>query len=140
MLAQMLSTVPGVFCIALASSLPVVYMCQWENFGTFLLIMFLSLMCAEGYMAVLGAIVPHFIIGIALGAGLYGCFMLCEGFFQIRSDIPPWFIWIYYMGFHTYSFRAAVTNEFRDRGVLADATNPLWHTGKDVLNLSLIHI
>ena len=58
-------------------------------------------------MAVLGAIVPHFIIGIALGAGLYGFFMLCQGFFQIKSDIPPWFIWVYYMGFHTYSFRAA---------------------------------
>lgn len=132
-LAQVFSTVPGVFLIALVSSIIIVYMCSWSNFGYFLLIMFLSLMCAEGYMAVLGAIVPHFIIGIALGSGLYGCFMLCEGFFQIKSDIPPWFIWIHYMAFHTYSFRAAVVNEFSGIDSLPDATNPLWQSGKDVL-------
>jgi ABC-type multidrug transport system permease subunit len=80
--------------------------------------MFLSLLCAEGYMAVLGAVVPHFIIGIALGAGLYGFFMLCEGFFQIKSDIPPWFIWVYYLGFHTYSFRAAGERQSRGQGQL----------------------
>lgn len=133
-LAQVTSNIPGVFMIALASALPVVYMCEWNNFGYFLLILFLSLMCAEGYMAVLGAIVPHFIIGIALGAGLYGFFMLCEGFFQIKSDIPPWFIWVYYMGFHTYSFRAAVVNEFKGRGDLDHANNPQWATGQDLLN------
>lgn len=132
-LAQFFATIPGVFLIALLSSIAVVYMCQWEHFGFFLLIMFLSLFCAEGYMAVLGAIAPHFIIGIALGAGLYGFFMLCQGFFQIKSDIPPWFIWVYYMGFHTYSFRAAMVNEFKDRGDLVDSTNPLWLTGEDVL-------
>jgi len=53
-------------------------------------------------------------------------FMLCAGFFQIRSDIPPWFIWIYYMGFQTYAFRAAVVSEFKYIGALSDATNPQW--------------
>ena len=29
-------------------------------------------------MALIGACVPHYIIGIALGAGLFGFFMLCQ--------------------------------------------------------------
>ena len=67
--AQFISTVPGVFLIALCATVIVVYMCAWSHFGYFLLIMFLALMTAEGFMALLAAIVPHFIIGIALAAG-----------------------------------------------------------------------
>ena len=63
-MAQVISVIPGVFLIALFSSIPVVFMARWLNFDWFLLIMFLSLMTAEGYMALLSAIVPHFIIGM----------------------------------------------------------------------------
>jgi hypothetical protein len=66
---------------------------------------------------------------------MYGFFMLCEGFFQIRSDIPPWFIWVYYMGFHTYAFRAAVVNEFKDRGVMESAQNPAWGVSDICVNV-----
>jgi ABC-type multidrug transport system ATPase subunit/ABC-type multidrug transport system permease subunit len=120
-ISQYLSTVPGIFLIALVSSAIVVFMCSWHNFGMFLLLLFLSLVCAESFMAFMSSISPHFIIGIALACGLYGFYMLCEGFFQVRSQIPGWFIWVYYMGFHTYSFRGAVVNEFRDRHSLPDS-------------------
>ena len=50
--------------------------------------------------------------GIAVGAATYGFFMLCEGFMVIKDDIPPWFIWGHYIGFHTYSFRPFMVNEF----------------------------
>ncbi len=33
--------------------------------------------------------------------------MLCEGFFILRDDIPPWFIGAYYAAFHTYGFRTS---------------------------------
>jgi len=133
-LAQFLSTSPGIFLIAFVSSICVVFLMSFRNFGMFLLLLFLSLLTAEGFMACVSAVVPHFIIGIAVGAGLYGFFMLCEGFFQVKSDIPPWFIWVYYMGFHTYAFRGSVVNEFKDRGTLVDATNPSWSSGQAVIN------
>lgn len=133
-LAQFLSTSPGIFLIAFVSSVCVVFLMSFRNFGMFLLLLFLSLLTAEGFMACVSAVVPHFIIGIAAGAGLYGFFMLCEGFFQVRSDIPPWFIWVYYMGFHTYAFRGSVVNEFQDRGRLLDSTNPAWTSGEAVIS------
>jgi len=41
---------------------------------------------------------------MAIGAGMFGMFMLCCGFFVLPSNIPPWFIWGYWIGFHTYAF------------------------------------
>ena len=52
-----------------------------------------SCACGPTYATVIGAVSPHYIIGIALGAGVYGFFMLCEGAFKVQRDIPPWFIW-----------------------------------------------
>ena len=49
---------------------------------------------------------------MALVAGLYGMFMLCEGFLVVKEDIPPWFIWGYYLAFHTYTFRIFMYSEF----------------------------
>jgi hypothetical protein len=43
---------------------------------------------SEAFMTIMAALVPHFIIGIALAAGLFGMFMLSEGFFILKNDIP----------------------------------------------------
>src|SRR5690606_8818850 len=91
--ANFLTSLPGLFLIALLSSVLVVFPVGLNGFGTFLLVLWLSLIVAESLMAVFSAIVPHYIIGIALGAGFYGFCMLCEGFLLVRDDIPPWFIW-----------------------------------------------
>ncbi|EQC27145.1 hypothetical protein SDRG_15046 [Saprolegnia diclina VS20] len=63
-------------------------------------------------MCVIAAAVPHYIIGIALGAGLFGMFMLCEGFMVPRHAIPDYWIWAYYLAFHTYSFESFVYTHF----------------------------
>ena len=63
-------------------------------------------------MHVIGAAVPHYIIGIALGAGIFGMFMLCEGFMVPHASIPSYWIWGYYVAFHTYSFESFVFKQF----------------------------
>jgi len=121
----------GVFLIAIISTLFVVLMCSLRRFGIFLVNLFLSLLIAEGLAFLTALLVPHYIIAMALISGLYGMFMICCGFFIVYNDIPPWFIWGYYMAFHSYSFRIFMYNEFKDINVLVDST---FQSGQDVLD------
>ena len=96
------------------------------RFGFFLVDLFLALFVAEGLVHLVSALVPFFIIGLVAAAGIYGAhrcasrrhspppggFMLTEGFFLIKSNIPGWWVWMYYIGFHTYSFESFMYNEF----------------------------
>jgi hypothetical protein len=60
---------------------------------TWLLCRVSAQMCSEAFMSVMAALVPHYIVGIALGSGVFGMFMLCQGFFIVRDDIPNYWIW-----------------------------------------------
>ena len=120
----------GVFFIAIISTLFVVLMCNLNNFGIFLIDLFLSLLIAEGLAFLTALLVPHYIIAMALIAGLYGMFMLCEGFLIVYNDIPPWFIWGYYLGFHSYTFRTFMYNEFNE---ISEIVGSRFQNGKDVL-------
>ena len=103
--ANFLCSLPGLAVISILSTLCVVPLAGLNGFGVFFAALFCSLVAAEGFMCLIGAIAPHYIIGIALGAGVYGFFMLCEGAFKVKDDIPGYFIWVHYIGFHTYSYR-----------------------------------
>ncbi|EKX42602.1 hypothetical protein GUITHDRAFT_111286 [Guillardia theta CCMP2712] len=130
-LATFLMSLPGLFIISLVSTLLVVLPSGLNGFGVFLVDLFLSLVAAEAFMCVVASVVPHYIIGIALGAAVYGFFMLCEGFMKIKDDIPDYFIWGYYIAFHTYSFRAFMVNEFE--GIKYFVNSPQFADGKAVL-------
>merc|ERR1712087_929449 len=36
-----------------------------------------------------------------------------RGAFKVKDDIPPWFIWVYHIGFPSYSYRVFMYNEFK---------------------------
>ena len=128
--ATWLMSLPGLALISITSTILVILPAKLNGFGIFFLDLFLSLVVAEGFMAIIGSIVPHYIIGIALGAAVYGFFMLCEGFLIVKNDIPDWFIWGHYIAFHTYSFRPFMVNEFKD---IAKFDSPQFADGMAVL-------
>ncbi|TMW55707.1 hypothetical protein Poli38472_010589 [Pythium oligandrum] len=111
-MANFIGAIPGVALIAVLSTAIVVYCAGVNSFGSFLLNLFLSLVVAESLMHVIGAAVPHYIIGIALGAGMFGMFMLCEGFMVPYNIMPDYWVWGYYLAFHTYSFESFMYNHF----------------------------
>ncbi|KAG7380932.1 hypothetical protein PHYPSEUDO_006606 [Phytophthora pseudosyringae] len=93
-----------------------------ERDRVFLLNLFLSLVVAESMMHVIGAGVPHYVIGTALGVGVFDTFMLYEGFMVPRDSIRDYWIWGCYLAFHSYSFGSFAfkqfANETSDEGIM----------------------
>jgi ABC-type multidrug transport system permease subunit len=85
------------------------------RFSFFLFDLFLSFMVAESIMLLVSAVVPVAILGIALGAMVYGAFMVVQGFFIKLENIGWWWRWLHWLGMHSYSFSAFMYNEFHGR-------------------------
>lgn len=112
-----------------------------EQFFYYLLALIAALMNAEALVTAISAVVPTFIIGIALGAAIFGAYMLVCGFFLLQKNIPGWWIWMNYIVFHKYAFEGMMTNEFSGTnftlppGVcLFDANNDGFATGYEILS------
>ncbi|TMW64529.1 hypothetical protein Poli38472_011409 [Pythium oligandrum] len=113
-LANYFAAIPGIFILALFASVIVVYLAGLKAFGYYLLNMFLSMLAAESVMHVLGTMVNDGIIGIALGASLFGMFALVEGFMIPRAAIPTYWRWMHYLALHSYAFKTFLHMEFVD--------------------------
>ncbi|EER18914.1 ATP-binding cassette transporter, putative [Perkinsus marinus ATCC 50983] len=119
-IANFLACLPGIALIAVVSSGMVVGLAGLNAFGWFCLNLFLSMVVSESLMMLLGAATPHYIIGIALGAGIYGMFMLVCGFMVPADRIPAGWKWVHHLAFHTYAFAAFMFAEFDDAPPLGD--------------------
>jgi ABC-type multidrug transport system ATPase subunit len=116
--ANFFSFIPGIFAIALASTAIVVGLTGLNQFPTFLLNMFLSLVVAESFMCVISALSPHYISGIAVGAGIYGMFMVVEGFMVPVAALPVYWRWLHYVAFHSYAFQSFMYDHFHTEGTV----------------------
>ncbi|KAF3632128.1 putative 10-deacetylbaccatin III 10-O-acetyltransferase-like [Capsicum annuum] len=108
----------------------------FEHFVYFALVLFIGMMIVESLMTNVAAIVPNFLMGIVVGAGIQGLMILGGGFFQIPNELPN-IIWkypLYYVSFHRYAYQGMFKNEFE--GLLfTDNVDGNTHTisGEDVL-------
>lgn len=67
--------------------------------------LYVSLTVVESLMMAIAAVVPHYLMGIAGGAGILGMFMLVCGFFQPVGELPApvWRYPLHYMSYHRYA-------------------------------------
>lgn len=130
-LSQGLSSIPGAALLAFLTTVIVVPMAGLNEGLWYFLNMYLSLFVAEALAQLVSHLVPHFVIGMAFLAGLYGFFMLFQGFMIVPSDFPDWLRWTYNIAFHTYAWRTFMVNEFR--GEKFPETQ--FPTGEDVLKV-----
>ncbi|CAD6255627.1 unnamed protein product [Miscanthus lutarioriparius] len=68
----------------------------------------------QSMMMVIAAIVPDFLMGIIVGAGVQGVMMLNGGFFRLPNELPKpvWKYPSYYISFHKYAVQGLYKNEF----------------------------
>lgn len=129
--SQALASIPGTAILAFVVTLLIITLTKLKDPLWYFLDMFLSLIVAEALAQLVSHVVPHFIIGMALLAGMYGFFMLFQGFMLVPSQFPGWLAWLYPVAFHTYSWRTFMVTEFRGNETFTGSTT--FQTGQDVL-------
>jgi len=135
-IANFLSSLPWIFLISLLSSSFIYGMIQsrlgGDVFVVYLLNLFVALLVAESMMVAISATSRFFMVGLAVGAGMLGLYMIVCGFFLQPTNIPAAWKWVHYgVSFHTYSFRVFMINEFEDLPL--DPNNVQFRDGNAVL-------
>ncbi|GFP86771.1 ABC transporter g family member 11 [Phtheirospermum japonicum] len=84
------------------------------EFVYFALILFACMMLVESLMMIVACIMPNFLLGLIVGAGIQGLMMLSGGFFQLPNDLPKifWKYPMYYIAFHKYAYQGLYKNEY----------------------------
>ena len=81
-IAQGLASIPGAGLLAGLVSMIILLMLKFNDPAWYFLNMFLALTTSEALAQLVSHVVPHFVIGMAMVAGLFGFFML----FQVRLN------------------------------------------------------
>ncbi|MBA0847817.1 hypothetical protein Goshw_023944 [Gossypium schwendimanii] len=76
-----------------------------EHYLFFVLCLYASVTVVESLMMAIASIVPNFLMGIIIGAGIQGIFMLVSGYFRLPNDIPKP-VWRYPMSYISFHFWA----------------------------------
>ncbi|KAJ1694137.1 hypothetical protein LUZ63_010835 [Rhynchospora breviuscula] len=90
----------------------------------FVLCLYASVTVVESLMMAIASIIPNFLMGIIIGAGIQGIFMLVSGYFRLPNDIPKPF-WRYpmsYISFHYWALQGQYQNDLK--GLMFDNQTP----------------
>ncbi|KAG6521774.1 hypothetical protein ZIOFF_018900 [Zingiber officinale] len=128
-----LSAAPFLIMISVASGTICYFMVRLHpgfiHYVFFVLCLFASVTVVESLMMAIASVVPNFLMGIIIGAGIQGIFMLVSGYFRLPNDIPKPF-WRYPMSYISFDFWSLqVKNETAQyqndlEGILFDNQSP----------------
>ncbi|PKU68144.1 ABC transporter G family member 10-like [Dendrobium catenatum] len=115
-IANSLVFLPFLFAASILYATPVYWLIglrrEIDNFLFFSLVIWLVMLMANAFVACFGALVPNFIMGNSVIAGLMGSFFLFSGYFISKQNIPRYWIFMYYLSLFKYPFEAFLLNEF----------------------------
>eukprot|EP00762_Andalucia_godoyi_P004611 ANDGO_05193.mRNA.1 ABC transporter G family member 15 len=117
-LATSITAIPFIVLTALAAASCVYFLADLRSgaghFFYFAAMFAAVLYAAEGLVISFSALIPMYIVGLALSSGMFGIMMLMCGFFIPKISLPDGWIWAYYLSMFTYAFRSMLYNEFND--------------------------
>ncbi|KAK4350675.1 hypothetical protein RND71_029988 [Anisodus tanguticus] len=112
-----LSAMPFLILITFLSGTVCYFMVRlhpgFTHYLFFVICLYASVTVVESLMMVIASIVPNFLMGIIIGAGIQGIFMLVSGYFRLPNDIPKPF-WRYpmsYLSFHFWALQGQYQND-----------------------------
>ncbi|CAM0946674.1 unnamed protein product [Alopecurus aequalis] len=85
-----------------------------DHFAYFVVNLCMCTFLVESMMMIIAVIIPDFVLGIVVGAGVQGVMMLSGGFFRLPKELPKpvWKYPCYYISFHKYAVQGFYKNEF----------------------------
>uniref|UniRef100_M1CKB6 White-brown-complex ABC transporter family n=2 Tax=Solanum tuberosum TaxID=4113 RepID=M1CKB6_SOLTU len=141
-ISNTLSAMPFLILIAILSGTVCYFMVHFHpgfsHYLFFVLALYASITAVESLMMVIASVVPNFLMGIIIGAGILGISMLVSGFFRLPYDIPKP-VWRYPVSYLTFDFWA-VQGQYKNdlKGLIFDNQSP--HPPKITGEYALKHI
>ncbi|KAJ4724325.1 ABC transporter G family member [Melia azedarach] len=117
-LSNYLSSFPFLVAITLMSGTITFYMVKFRSgfqyFAFFCLNIFLCISVIESLMMVIASLVPNYLMGVVVGAGVLGIIMMTSGFFRLLPDLPKpfWRYPISYISYGSWAIQGAYKNDF----------------------------
>ncbi|KAK3036493.1 hypothetical protein RJ639_030507 [Escallonia herrerae] len=107
---------PFLLMVALLYTTPVYWLVglrrDLNGFLYFSLVVWLVVLMSNSFVACFSALVPNFIMGMSLVAGLMGSFFLFSGYFISKNEIPKYWMFMHYLSLFKYPFECFMINEF----------------------------
>ncbi|KAM5578295.1 ABC transporter G family member 10-like [Rosa sericea] len=107
---------PFLLGVALLYSTPVYWFVglrrEIDGFLYFCLVVWMVILMSNSVVACFSALVPNFIMGTSLVAGIMGSFFLFSGFFIPNEDIPKYWIFMHYLSLFKYPLECFMINEY----------------------------
>ncbi|KAH7577034.1 hypothetical protein JRO89_XS01G0195900 [Xanthoceras sorbifolium] len=104
LIAALLYTIPVYWLVGLRREL--------DGFLYFSLVVWMVVLMSNSFVASFSALVPNFIMGNSLIAGLMGSYFLFSGYFIKKDDIPRYWIFMHYLSLFKYPFECFMINEY----------------------------
>lgn len=83
-----------------------------DGFLYFSFIVWLVVLTSNSFVACFSALVPNFIMGNCLIAGIMGSYFLFSGYFISKDNIPKYWIFMHYLSLFKYPFECFMINEY----------------------------